>query len=142
MVRAERPGALVNACQADADQLQIEGWSAVPLTDGAAVVVSLQRGSGELVRVPAAATDVAFGRHGFRAAVPVTHCFPPPTQFIGKLATKDPLASRVGRPCRSPMTSTGISTSILEPGVRFGWLAGPVPPESDSLQVVRKSQPT
>ena len=63
-------------------------------------------------------------------------------QYVGKLATKDPLASRVGRPCRSPMTSTGISASILEPGVRFGWLAGPVPPESDSLRVVRKSQPT
>ena len=76
VIRAERPGALVSARQADADQLQIEGWSTVPLSDGAAVVVSLQRGGGEVARVPAAATDVAFGRHGFRAAVPVTRLFP------------------------------------------------------------------
>ena len=76
MIRAERPGALVTACQADADQLQIEGWSAVPLSESAAVVVSLQQGGGEPTRVPAAATDVVFGRYGFRAAVPLTRLLP------------------------------------------------------------------
>jgi CDP-glycerol glycerophosphotransferase len=70
MIRAERPGALVTACQADADQLQIEGWSTVPLSERAAVVVSFSGGRGT-VRVPAAATDAAFGRHGFPRRVPV-----------------------------------------------------------------------
>jgi len=78
MIRAERPGALVTACHADGGQLRLEGWATVPLGSGATVVVSLQQGAGVLTRIPAAATDAAFGRYGFRADVPVAQLLPVP----------------------------------------------------------------
>jgi hypothetical protein len=90
MIRAERPGALVTACHADGGQLRLEGWTTVPLGSGAAVVVSLQQGAGVLARVPAAATDAAFGRHGFRADVPVTRCSPSPARLADPPAAGDP----------------------------------------------------
>jgi CDP-glycerol glycerophosphotransferase len=76
VIVAERPDALVTGCHTDGDQLQIEGWSAVPLGTGAAIVVALQQGGGKPARVPATATDAAFGRHGFRAGVPITGLLP------------------------------------------------------------------
>ncbi len=71
LIRAARPAALVTACRADGRDLQVEGWSALPLGPKAAVVVSLQQGGGKPARVPATATGAAAGRHGFRAAVPL-----------------------------------------------------------------------
>lgn len=109
MIRAERPGALVTGCHADDGQLRIEGWSAVPLGSGAAVVVSLQQGAGVLARVPATATDAAFGRHGFRADVPVTRLLPVPGAAHRQASEAGPpkrrgRAGRVGRR-RRPLES-------------------------------------
>jgi CDP-glycerol glycerophosphotransferase len=72
LIRAARPDALVTGCRAEGDDLHIEGWSGLPLTAKARVVISLQQGGGKPARVPVTATDSAFGRHGFRAAVPIT----------------------------------------------------------------------
>lgn len=72
LIRARRPAAMVTACRADRENLQIEGWSASPLGGSAAVVVSRQQGREAAARVPAVVTPAASGRHGFRAAIPVT----------------------------------------------------------------------
>ena len=76
VIRAARPGAMVTACHADGDDLQVEGWSALPLGERAAIVISLQQGGGKPTRVPVAATDAAFGHYGFQAAIPVTRLLP------------------------------------------------------------------
>jgi CDP-glycerol glycerophosphotransferase len=107
VIRAERPGALVTACHADGDQLWIEGWSAVPLGTGAAVVVSLQQGAGELARVPATAAGAAFGRHGFRAAVPVTQLLP--------------ASGAAGRQAAGQMPLNGAGELVLSVGDDVHW---------------------
>src|SRR6266581_2726694 len=76
VIRAARPGAVATACRADGDDLQIEGWSALPVGAGAAIVISLQQGGGASTRVPAAAAADGAGRYGFRAAVPITRLLP------------------------------------------------------------------
>lgn len=72
LIRAQRPAALATTCRADGLDLQIEGWSAVPLGPNAAIVVSLQQGGGQAVRVPATATTAASGRFCFLAVLPVS----------------------------------------------------------------------
>jgi CDP-glycerol glycerophosphotransferase len=72
LIRAQRPAALATTCRADGLHLQVEGWSAVPLGPGAAIVVSLQQGGGLAVRVPAAATTSAAGRFCFLADLAVS----------------------------------------------------------------------
>ena len=72
MLVAQRPGAVVTGCRADGDQLLIEGWSTVPLGSKAAIVASLQQGSGKPKRVPATSTGTTLARHGFRASIPIT----------------------------------------------------------------------
>jgi CDP-glycerol glycerophosphotransferase len=79
VILAERPGAVVTGCSADGDQLLLEGWSAAPLGTKAAIVVSLQQGGGKPKRVPAIATGTTFGRHDFRASVPITELLLPGT---------------------------------------------------------------
>lgn len=93
VIRAARPGAVVTACHAESDRLEIQGWSAVPLRSGAAIVVSLQQGGGKAARVPVAVTDVAFGRHGFRAAIPVTALLPAPGVAQTEAGDQGPLDS-------------------------------------------------
>jgi CDP-glycerol glycerophosphotransferase len=71
-IRAGRPAALATACRADGDQLQLEGWSTVPVGSKAAIVVSLQQGGGKPTRIPATAAGRSAGRYGFRAALPIS----------------------------------------------------------------------
>src|SRR6266581_4585480 len=99
VIRAARPGAMVTACRADGDDLQVEGWSALPLSERAAIVISLQQGGGKPTRVPVAATDAAFGHYGFRAAIPVTRLLPAARAAARQAGDHVPLA---GASERSP----------------------------------------
>jgi len=106
VIRAERPGAVVTACRADGGDLQVEGWSALPLGEKAAIVISLQQGGGKPARGPAAATGAASGRYGFRAAVPGT-------RLLSVCCTADREASDRGSP-------DGADESVMQAGDEVG----------------------
>lgn len=70
-VRAPRVGALVTACRASGDALEIEGWIESKLSPGASLVASPRLGGAAAVRVPVqAAGSAGRGRTRFRARVP------------------------------------------------------------------------
>jgi CDP-glycerol glycerophosphotransferase len=72
LIRAARPAALVTGCRSDGVSLVVEGWSAVPLGERAAVAVVRRQAQGTSARFPAAATGTVLGRYGFCAAIPAT----------------------------------------------------------------------
>ncbi len=88
LIRATRPAALVTGCQADDQSLQVEGWSAIPLGDKAAVVIGRRQAKGTSARFAVTAADAGPGRYGFRATVPAAQLLaaaappagPPPGQ--------------------------------------------------------------
>lgn len=80
VIVAERPGAVVTSCQSGEGQLVLEGWSAAPLGAKPSIEISLQQGGGKPVRAPAIATGTVLGRHGFRAAIPITTLLPVGTE--------------------------------------------------------------
>ncbi len=80
VIQGRQITALVTACRAGTDTLDIEGWTRFPLRAGAMLVIAPSKGAGKAVRVPAEATGPWAGadqrdrgrrRTAFRARVPV-----------------------------------------------------------------------
>lgn len=78
IIRAKQVRAFVTSCRAVGGVLELDGWSTVPPSAGAAIVISRRYVGETPVRVPVETTGRDGGRSGFRARLSVAQLAEPP----------------------------------------------------------------
>ncbi len=95
IMRARRVGAFVTACRERGGALELTGWSAARLADGAALVISRRQSGAQRIRLPVEASSGEGGRTGFLACLPLaslTAVHTKPTTLERELPGQDEIA--------------------------------------------------